>query len=187
MLQRFPPLIRWTAVDQQQFIVLSGGPWLVAEALCENTSPLPSDLRLHVLPPCGQYRPLPPHRGRCCSRRCLGSQLIDSGATKQQGVVKKLTHDYGFLRSLSCPETVYFNTAHVVQSREGERLRVGSQVKPTPHRVFCRSCLASCFVVGGGVVVQYMDVGNYLSLAPTLFSQGSFFSLEVEKASANRT
>ncbi|CAN0457787.1 unnamed protein product, partial [Ectocarpus sp. 12 AP-2014] len=56
-------------------------------------------------------------------------KLIDSGATKQQGVVKKLTHDYGFLRSLSCPETVYFNTAHVVQSREGERLRVGSQAE----------------------------------------------------------
>lgn len=55
-------------------------------------------------------------------------QLIDSGATKQQGVVKKMTHDYGFLQSLSSSDTVYFNTADVVQSREGERLRVGSQV-----------------------------------------------------------
>lgn len=42
--------------------------------------------------------------------------------------MKKLTHDYGFLQSLSSSETVYFNTAHVVQTREGERLRVGSQV-----------------------------------------------------------
>lgn len=57
-------------------------------------------------------------------------QLIDSGATRQQGVVKKISHDYGFLQSLSCPDTVYFNTAHVVQTRDGERLRVGSQVSP---------------------------------------------------------
>lgn len=55
-------------------------------------------------------------------------QLIDSGATKQQGVVKKMTHDYGFLQSLTSSDTVYFNAADVVQSREGEHPRVGSQV-----------------------------------------------------------
>lgn len=61
--------------------------------------------------------------------RCLFlAQLLDSGATKQQGVVKKMTHDYGFLQSLSSSDTVYFNTADVVQTREGDRLRVGSQV-----------------------------------------------------------
>lgn len=55
-------------------------------------------------------------------------QLMDSGASRQQGVVKKLSHDYGFLQSLSCAETVYFNTSHVVNAKDGERLRVGSQV-----------------------------------------------------------
>ena len=58
-------------------------------------------------------------------------QLVESGATKQQGVVKRLTHDYGFLQSLSCPDTIYFNTCHVLPVKEGgpERLRVGSQVR----------------------------------------------------------
>ncbi|CAM9108870.1 unnamed protein product [Scytosiphon promiscuus] len=56
-------------------------------------------------------------------------KLVDSGATKQQGVVKKLTHDYGFLQSLSSSDVVYFNTAHVVQTGQGERLRVGSQAE----------------------------------------------------------
>lgn len=39
-----------------------------------------------------------------------------------------MNQDYGFLQSLSSSDTVYFNTADVVQSREGERPRVGSQV-----------------------------------------------------------
>eukprot|EP00752_Nemacystus_decipiens_P009418 g8421.t1 len=56
-------------------------------------------------------------------------KLIDSGATKQQGVVKKMTHDYGFLQSLSSAHTIYFNAADVVTSREGERPRVGSQAE----------------------------------------------------------
>lgn len=59
----------------------------------------------------------------------LLTQLIASGATRQQGIVKKVTHEYGFLQSLSGPESVYFNTSHVVQGPEGgERLRPGSQV-----------------------------------------------------------
>lgn len=59
----------------------------------------------------------------------LLTQLIASGATRQQGIVKKVTHEYGFLQSLSGPESVYFNTCHVVQGPEGgERLRPGSQV-----------------------------------------------------------
>eukprot|EP00904_Undaria_pinnatifida_P012646 jgi/Undpi1/8511/HiC_scaffold_25.g10978.m1 len=58
-------------------------------------------------------------------------KLVESGATKQQGVVKRLTHDYGFLQSLSCPDTIYFNTCHVLPVKEGgpERLRVGSQAE----------------------------------------------------------
>lgn len=93
-------------------------------------------------------------------------QLIDSGATKQQGVVKKISHDYGFLQSLSCPGTVYFNTAHVVQTREGERLRVGSQVS-----------LWFCFSLSLDVthVVEWWcwSVTLTFSLLPAVFAQHS--------------
>lgn len=91
------------------------------------------------------------------------AQLVDSGATKQQGVVKKMTHDYGFLQSLSSPDTVYFNSADVVQgSREGERPRVGSQVNVLAlFRRWSRLCFFLTFVV-----VAYLE--NYRA-PPALF------------------
>lgn len=49
--------------------------------------------------------------------------------------MKKLTHDYGFLQSLLSSDIVYFNTAHVMQTGQGERLRVGSQVKTSTSNV----------------------------------------------------
>lgn len=55
---------------------------------------------------------------------------MDSGASRQQGAVKRLSHDYGFLQSMSSSESVYFNVSHVThgEGADSERLRVGSQV-----------------------------------------------------------
>lgn len=75
-------------------------------------------------------------------------QLIESGASRHQGVVKKLTPDFGFLQSLSCPDSIYFSTADI-STNEAGRVRVGAQVTPS-----CLRYLEKCYCIEYSMVLH---------------------------------